>query len=73
VFRDIDCGLDHEFREGDSVYKRAPEVRAIPNIGEKFQMYEVAKGRLDVPLSHGPVEDDRQNSNNSKDDSSGPD
>lgn len=73
MFRDIDRGLNHEFREGDSVYQRAPEVRAIPNIGEESQMYGVGKRRLDVPLSHGPVEDDRQNSNNSKDDSSGPD
>ena len=59
MFGDIDCGLDHEFCEGDSVYKRAPEVRAIPNIGEEFQMGEVGKRRSDVPLSHGPVEDDR--------------
>ena len=40
MFGDIDCGLDHEFGEGDPVYKRAPEVRAIPATGEEFQIDE---------------------------------
>jgi hypothetical protein len=34
-------------------------VRAIPNIGEESQIDDVGKRRLDVPLSHSPVEDDR--------------
>jgi len=73
VFGDVDCGLDHEFGEGDSIHQRAPKVRAIPNTGEEFQIDEVGKRRMNIPLSHSPVENNRQNSNNSKDNSGGPD
>ena len=70
VFRDIDCSLDHELGEGDSVCQRAVRPggrRSNRRIGTD------RKRRLSVPLSHRPVKDDRQNSNNGKDDGSGPD
>ena len=70
MFGDIDCSLDHELGEGDSVCQPAVRPggrRSNRRIGRDRKM------RPSVPLSHRPVEDNRQNSNNCKDDGSGPD